>query len=139
MSDLDFGADLSTFQGAEGAIDCDPLGPPMTGPRVALEGIARRLSTPAGALAHAGLPNYGFDLMALAGKRMSPIAVARAQARIADEASKEQGVIGVTATITALSLTAFHVSLSVRLADGPYTLVLSVSDVSVAVLRADRG
>lgn len=138
---LDFGTDLSTFQGLDGVPDIDPLGPAMTGPRVALEGIARRLNTPAAMLSYAGLPNYGFDIMSLAGKRMSPIAIKRAEQRIADEAAREQGVIGVTATITTLDPTSFRVSLSVRLADGPYPLVLDVTkgQVTTQILRADRG
>src|SRR5688500_17678068 len=136
---LDFGTDLSTFAGADGAIDVNPLGTLISGPRIALEGIARRLSTPRGALTYAGLPDYGYDLMALAAKRMSPLAQMRAAAAIQQEASKEQGVLGVSAEVTQLSLTSFRVALSVRLADGPYSLVLAVSDLSISILKAARG
>ncbi len=141
MPTVDLGIDLSSFQGDDGAPDIDPLGPPMTGERVALEGIARRLNTPAGSLFHAGLDDYGFDIMSLAGKAMSPVAIKRAELRIQQEAEKEQGVIGVTATITRADLTTFRVALSVRLASGPYPLVLDVTKgaVTVPVLRADHG
>jgi hypothetical protein len=136
---LDFGGDLSTFAGADGAVDVDPLGPLLTGPRVALEGIARRLSTPRGALTYAGLPDYGYDLMALAAKRMSALAQLRAAAAIQQEAAKEQGVLGCTARVVAESNTTFRVELSVRLASGPYQLVLSVTDLSLTVLKVASG
>lgn len=139
MATDDFGVDISTFAGVEGSIDVDPLGPAMSGPRVALEGIARRLSTRHGSLAHAGLPDYGFDLTTLAAKRMSNVAKLRAQERIRQEAEKEQGVLGVTATISEIQPNSFRVTLSVRLASGPYPLVLQVSNLSVQVLRTVSG
>lgn len=139
MTTVDLGSDISTFAGLLGAVDFDPLFPEMTGARVALEGIARRLSTPRGSLGFAGLPDYGYDLITLCGKRMSPLAIARAEAAIAREASAEQGVRKATATITETAPMTYHVSIAVELADGPYSLVLSVSNLSIQLLRAARG
>jgi hypothetical protein len=139
MATLDFGTDLSTFAGDEGAVDLDPLLPPMSGERVALEGIARRWSTPRGSLGFAGLPDYGYDLMTLAAKRMSPLAIARAQAALAAEAAREQGVLGCSVSIVETSQNNYRVTASVRFASGPYTLVLSVDQLTIQLLRASRG
>ena len=140
-AELDFGQDISTFSGAEGAVDFDPLVPPMEGVRVPLEGIARRWSTPRGSLSFVSEEHddYGYDFMQLAAKRMSPLAIARAEAALAQEASREQGVLGMTVRITNPALGAYVVTGSVRLASGPYTLVLSVADVTIQSLKVTRG
>lgn len=135
----DFGVDLSTFQGAEGSIDFDPLLPNMTGPRVALEGIARRWDTIRGSLSFAGLPNYGYSIRALCGKRMSPLAIARAQEALAQEARQEQGVLGCSVQITETAPSQYRVVGKVSFASGPYTLVAQASAQLFQLLKVSRG
>lgn len=133
----DYGTDISTFAGVGGLVDIDPRFPLISGPRVPLEHVARRLMTMSGTLP--GGQDGGFDLTTMAGKRMSAVTIKRAEARIAAEAARDQRVRSAEARIEQVSQDRFRVRVSVRLVDGPFSLVLSVSSVTVELLEIDRG
>lgn len=137
MADI-YGSDLSTFAGPDGTPDIDPLFRPITGPRVVLEAVARRLMTPRGTMP--GAPNYGFDLMGLLGKKMTRVEIERAKRDIEAEANRDERVESAKVVeFVETSKNKFRLRLSVTLAEGPFTLVLSITDVSVQLLQADKG
>ncbi len=136
----DFGSDISTFAGVGNTVDIDPLLPLMTGQRCVLEAVARRFMTVRGSLAQGAgkdVASYGFDLMGIVGKRMTQVAILRAQADIEAEAEKEQRVLKATLVeFVEVTPNAYRMRLSISTAGGPFDLTLSVSAVSVAILQA---
>jgi hypothetical protein len=135
-----YGSDISTFAGADGSIDIDPLFRPITGPRVVLECVARRLMTPSGTCP--GADAMGYDLMGLLGKRMTRLAIERAKQDIAVEAGRDERVISakvVEFRETAKGSGTFIIRIALELATGPFILVLQASQVSVELLQADQG
>jgi hypothetical protein len=134
-----YGTDVSTFVTVDGVTGLDPLFAELSGERVVLERCARRLMTSAGQLP--GAPEFGFDLARILGKRIeSATAKARLKARIADELLKDEAVlaVGVVDLVTTGDF-AWQLTLRIELATGPFRLVLGIADVTVAILRADRG
>lgn len=133
----DYGSDLTTFAGAGGTIGADPLFLPISGPRVVVERVARRLMTPKGALP--GFPEWGLDLMALIGKRMTNVEIERTKKAIQfecedDEAVESARVVGFEPVAGGIGH--YRIQISLTLAEGPFELVLGVSDVGVELLRA---
>lgn len=62
--DLDYGTDFSTAViGPDGRMDIDPMFRVISGPRVVLEAVARRLQTPRGMLEDD--PGFGVDITSL--------------------------------------------------------------------------
>lgn len=135
MADL-YGSDVSTFAGPGGTPDIDPLLPPITGPRVVLERVARRLITPRGSMPEA--PLYGYAIQDQLARRMRPVDRERMKNDIVQEAEKEPGVKSATvAELSKVGAGKFRMRLSIQLAEGPFALVLSVDQVTVALLSAD--
>lgn len=125
----DYGTDVSALP------DLDPTFALRSGRAVVGEAVARRLSTPRGSLPYDD--DYGFDLRELLGASLSPADVSRVQSAIVAEAEKDERVRGARAQLTfAPTSGTFTCSLLLDLADGPFSLVLAVSAVSVEVLRA---
>lgn len=134
MADI-YGSDLSTFSGSGNSIGLDPLGTPITGPRVVLEAVARRLMTPRGSLP--GFPQYGFDLMGLLGKRLTPVAKKRIEADIVAECEADERVLKATIVeFVETSKDQYRLRIALQLTEGPFALVLSVSQVTVELLQA---
>lgn len=132
-----YGSDISTFQ-ASGAVDVDPSLATHDGARVILELCARRLMTPRGFLEDA--PDAGYDLMGQMAARMSPLKRQRMRADIRAELIRVQGVLDVVvADFVDLGGGAWRIPISVRLAEGPFSLVLQASNLDVALIRADKG
>jgi len=125
----DFGTDVSTFP------DLDPSFATMSGPRVLGEAIARRISTPRGALHYA--PNYGTDVRSYLNDAVTPAKLAQWQREIQAECQKDERVrsAAVSLSFQAQSQT-MRITIGIETADGPFTLVLSATAVSVAVLDA---
>lgn len=132
-----YGTDLSTFAGVGNAVGADPLFLPISGPRVVLEAVARRLMTPRGALPRH--PGYGYDLLSLCSKRMTTVARKRAEADIKAECEQDPRVLSATVVEFAEVAGAPHryrLRISLELAEGPFDLVLGIGDVTVTMLRA---
>lgn len=125
----DFGYDVSCVT------DLDPAFRQVTGREAVAQAIARRLSTKNGALALVGDdPDYGSDLRELVGEDVGPRALFELQARAEAEALKDERVLTAQAS-GSLAAGVLTLVLALSDADGPFRLVLAVSEVSVQILK----
>lgn len=134
-----YGTDVSTYVQTDGTMGLDPLFAEIAGERVVIERVARRLETRAGSLP--GAPDFGFDLVELLGKRIeSATAKARLRARIREQILRDPAVLGVSELeLTQVSGSQWSLVVRLQLVTGTVRLVLAVSDVTLEILRADRG
>lgn len=130
----DFGADVSVFYG--GALDINPTGAVISGPGIVLEGIAKRLMTPKGLLRRH--PNYGFDLRTRIGARISEVGLRRLESAIRTEVQAQEGVLAAPTVRLERAGSTYQLTIAVDLAEGPFALVLDVSNVTVKILRAGK-
>lgn len=101
-----------------------------SGRRGLIESIARRLITPRGGLFYD--PDYGFDTRQfLSGITVAPSAIA---AGVIAECEKDERIDQANAKVTFVGST---LNIRVEIADGagPFTFVLSVSRVTVEILK----
>lgn len=124
----DFGTTLSCV------FDLDPMGATVSGLRTLSEAIVRRLTTPRGRLLTD--PNYGYDLQGELNDDVTPQQAAAIGANVDHEVQKDQRVATSSTTATLNPDGSLNVSISVQSAAGPFTLVLSVSQVTVAIIQA---
>lgn len=97
------------------------------------QAIARRLITPRGGLIDD--ENYGFNVTGYLNDDVDAATLALIQAGVEGEAVKDERVISATATVTFLN-GALTIVLALTDGEGPFTLVLNISDVTVEVLKA---
>lgn len=100
--------------------------------------LARRLSTPRGALAAiGGDPNYGYDVRLLLLEAVTPAKVAQWKSEIARECDKDERVQSCAADVQFANNT-LTITLSVTTDDdaAPYQAVLSVTALTVTLLEA---
>lgn len=112
--------------------DIDPQARVVTGERVVAEAIARRLMTPRGRLI--GYPNYGFDLTQYVNADVSPRDIVGIRNGIAAECVKDDRVLKADASIVLADDSTFTVTIVLIGTQGPFTLVLGVSAVTVSIL-----
>lgn len=98
------------------------------------QAIARRWQTPRGGLIDD--PNYGFDLTDYIGGDLGKNDLARLAHMAGEEATKDERVKSCAVTVTLLANGDMLVVGQVTTADGPFSLVVSVSGVSVTLLQA---
>jgi phage baseplate assembly protein W len=124
----DFGSDISTFP------DLDPTFTVITGPRVVVEAVARRLTTPQGSLVSD--PNYGFDVRQLLHADLDARSEARAVAAMQAQAEADERILSATVTLTRSGETlAIRVRLTTQ--EGPFAFTLSVGAARVALLASE--
>ncbi len=123
MSDL--GHDLSCVS------DLDLTGAVVSGRRLLLEACARRLITDRGTLIDD--PNYGYNLTAWVNADIGPGDIDSIQSGINAECLKDERVIACSSTV-AVASSIMSVSIALVDGDGPFTLVLKVSDVTIELL-----
>jgi len=134
--DLAYGSDFSTF--VDGVADLDPTFAIITGQRVVAEALARRFMQGAGTLEDD--PRYGYDLRQETGARLTAVRRVRIAAKIVAQCQEDPRVLSATvAELTSDTPGRFRVSVKVTLASGPFDLVLSVSAVTVEILKVARG
>lgn len=124
----DFGLDIST----PGALDLDPHFALVSGWGQLAQALARRILTPTGGLRDD--PAYGFDVRAYLNDTPPPARVVAAEVRaqwLADERVEDCDV-SVAYEGGALSVVGV-----VLTSEGTLRLVLSVSSVSLSILRAE--
>lgn len=126
---VDFGSDVSTFSGDPP--DVDPTFSPLTGVRVMLEAIGRRLTTPLGTLPEDS--EYGYDVTQLINADLGVADIFRHQALIAAQCAADERVLSATATIVVNPDFSLTITVSISLASGTFPLVLDVSSVGVAL------
>lgn len=132
MADLGLGTDVAVTTGLPRRRKL------VSGTANFAQAIVRRLTTPRGALAVVGEdPNYGHDVRQYLHREMTRAQIAAAEQAIADEVEKDERVAAATVTL-ALDAQASQLTLdiTVETADGPFTLILSISDITVEILQA---
>jgi phage baseplate assembly protein W len=131
-----FGTDLW------GVSDMDPAGAEVTGDLLVGQAIARRLSTPRGALIDD--PNYGYDLTAWLNADVGPQDLGQIQANTQAECLKDQRIVSATVTVTPPASAIIHgvtaiymmVTIALTTGAGPFTLTLAVSSLTVTLMQA---
>lgn len=126
----DYGQDFAC------ATDLDTTLQTVSGRTVVVEAIARRLDTPRGRLI--GDEDYGFALADYLNDDVSPATIAWIQSQTEAECLKDERVSLVTATVTLATSDVMTVTVAIVLTDADsFDLVLSVSDVGVAILSVE--
>ena len=97
--------------------------------------IARRLQTPRGALAAIGDDaNFGWDVRQYANGRLGPTTIATAESQIEAECTKDEQVQSASVKITPGTGGALTITVQLVSAAGPFTLTLSVDDLTVGAI-----
>ena len=117
---MDVGTDCSTYP------RLDPSFALISGPRVVLESVARRWSTSLGG----GLfydPTYGFGTPLLLNAALTQQMLPGIAAQLESQALQDERVKACDVTLTFVSQTgALTIAGAVTLADGPFSLVMTV-------------
>lgn len=125
----DFGTDISCLD------DMNETGRLVSGPRMLLEAVYRRLTTPRGSLS--GAPNYGYDLRSLLSLEMTAVQRASIPGRIAQEVEKDERIQSCTVRIEAFGPRSLTLSIACTTAEGPFRLTLGVAGVTVKILSSE--
>lgn len=122
----DYGTDVFAL------VDFDPTMPMVSGPKVAINRLVRRLYTPRGSCPHA--PNDGIDIRDFL-NGSTPVIIIAGQIR--SELLKDEACLDAKIVVTiggTFQRRTLRCDITVQLADGPFSLVLSVNDVTVELL-----
>lgn len=125
----DFGKDIRCTDGLK-------TGSYSQGVRLVAEAIYRRLITRKGQLL--GSPDYGLRVADFLGADTSPGEITRATNLIKQEVLKDQRVDSVDVVVTEVEIGAerdWTITIEAFTGLGPFTLVLGVSDVTIALLE----
>ncbi len=104
----------------------------VSGFRVVAEAVFRRWTCPRGRLIN--YPNYGYDLGQHVNQDMSARDIAGMVANLEAEAKKDQRVAGATVVAVLGSDGVLTVTGTIDTAQGPFTLTVAASAVSVQLL-----
>jgi phage baseplate assembly protein W len=104
----------------------------VSGRTLLAQAVARRVSTPRGSLF--SNPNYGIDLTDFLNDGLTVNNVNSIAPIVDAELSKDERIIS-TATTCTLVNGVMNVAIIVTDADGPFLLVLAVSDVTVSIIQ----
>jgi len=125
---IDLGTDISCFP------DLSPLGTLVTGNTGVAQALARRLTTPRGGLFYD--TNYGTDLRLYLNEGMTQEAQSRIKAAVESECRKDERVSSCTADVTFnLAAQTLAVSIAFSTGAGPFSLTLSVTALTVSLLK----
>ena len=119
------GSDVSSLP------DLDPFLEIRTGPAVLGEALARRLMTPRGSLFSD--PSYGMDVRAWLHESLTPLWLLGLRQAIQTEVEQDERVLCALAQLRVKGRQ-LHVALEVQTAEGPFSLTLSVNELTVALL-----
>jgi hypothetical protein len=103
--------------------------------RIVAEAVARRLITSRGGLLDD--PNYGFDITGFINDDMSQLDIANLKGSIKSECEKDERVnrADVTMVVPPNGTGAYLITIFLETNDGPFSLVLSVSSVTIDILK----
>ena len=122
-----YGTDLSCVT------DLDPSMAEVSGTILLAQACARRLLTPRGTLIDDA--NYGYDLEQFLGADIAPADVSQIQSSIQKELLKDERISDCTAVVTYTQATSvLVVKVQVSGAAGPFTFVLTVSELAATVV-----
>jgi len=111
-----YGTDISTFTSPDGRADLDPNFTKISGARVPLERLARKLQTPGGSMLKAG---WGYDVRDLLQGSLTPAEVAAAAGEIEQQCLDEEEVSTVNVDIPPLGPDrTLRITIRVELAEG---------------------
>ena len=114
-----------------------------SGVRLVAEAAYRRVTTPRGTLRGGDdEANYGIDLADEIGSVSSASTAAALPGRVETELLKDERIESVNVTVAAVvegPSTSYTVSIEGQTAEGPFSLVLSVNDVTVDLLNISAG
>lgn len=131
----DYGLDLKTVVDANGNVDLTDTMLESTGRAVLIEALVRRQTTPRGSVIDA--PNSCFDVRDWLNDGMTGTQIQALQGLIVNELKKDQRVLQVSALVTFNAATrTLTVVETVLSSDGPFSLTLNVSDVTVELLTS---
>jgi phage baseplate assembly protein W len=99
------------------------------------QAMARRLSTPRGRLIYD--PNYGYDLTGEINDDVTPRDIARITANVNTECLKDERVVATNVTAT-FANSILVVTIVLTDGQGPFTLVLAVTAVTVTLLQVSQ-
>jgi len=123
----DFGSDISTFP------DLDELLEPQSGRRVLLESVARRMSTPRGALWWA--PSYGSDLGAILDGPVSDAQLRANATALQQQLAQDERILSARVEASYVAATrSLRILVSITDADGPFERVFTLDASGVATL-----
>lgn len=129
----DYGTDVRFLFGAGGTIDLDPYFQPIEGVTAVAHAVARRLVTPAGSLSWDS--DVGLDLRQYVNEGLVPAQLPAIASLVRIEAEKDERVESAKADAKLDRLTGvLSISITCTTAAGPFTLVLSVTSLTVELL-----
>ncbi len=126
----DLGSDFSCL------FDSPPDMAEVTGRTCLIQAVARRIITPRGTLIDD--PNYGFDLTQYVNDDIDGADLIRIQDGVRAECLKDERVSDAEVTLTFTAAGVLICKIILEDGDGPFTLVLSVSQASVDVLSVSK-
>lgn len=136
---MSFGSDVSTFLGTVEEPGLDPTFALISGQRVVLEAVVRRLMTPRGFLGSLGeeWEDYGFDIRSYQSARMTAPQKAALIQGIQQEAMKDERVQDCRASIDGpdFATGVMRVKITISTELGDFSAVLAVSDLTVQILE----
>jgi phage baseplate assembly protein W len=123
----DFGTDISTFP------DLDELLEQQSGRRVLLESVARRMSTPRGALWWA--PSYGSDLGAILDGPVSDAQLRANATALQQQLAQDERILSARVEASYVAATrSLRILVSITDASGPFERVFTLDASGVATL-----
>lgn len=128
----DFGTDISSYP------DYDPLGTLVSGTVGLCQRVARRLTNPRGAWFWA--PNECTDLRSYLNDTLTQEKQASLKSIVEREIQREEGVLNVTADVSANRLTTLGQVIVIHVtgvsADGPFKFVMNITAVTLSILNS---
>ena len=124
----DFGTDISLYP------DLDASFSTVTGFTLIGQDLARRLETPLGGLFYDS--NYGYDVREMVNDASTQANVLKRQSGIERECKKDERILNARATVTFSPATqTAAVKILIDTALGPFTMILAVTQLTVALLK----
>ena len=124
----DYGTTLSC------AFDLDAMGAQSSGLTALSDALVRRITTPRGRLLTD--PNYGYDIQGELNDDVTTQQVGQIASNMDQEFLKDQRVFASSTTVALNADGSLDTSSSIQSALGPFSLVLAVSNVTVAIIQA---
>lgn len=133
----------STFYGTDSycVSDLQKVSQQVTDPvQIIAQRVARRLQTPRGALALiGGDPNFGYDVRLLVLAKQTPGWMTASQSLIQAEVQKDDEVLSCAVQVQPMTGSGVSITVNCVASDGPFSLVLTVDALTVAVAFSFQG